>query len=267
MLFELLEYLTTPCPPVARRMGYLREAVAIRARYARHRAAWQPHLAASREVIRRAVARCASRRRAVVLGSGLLLDVPLEELAAAFEEVELVDLVHLRPARRRAAKFANVVLRETDITGVAVALERGEREKRTGLPPPAPPAIGDADLIVSANVLSQLPVVPTAYLARRRRHAEGEVTAFARRLVESHLEWLNGQKGVVVLLTDIARAYVEGEDRVVQKYDVLYGVRLPPADHEWDWTVGPVGEVTSRFALRNRVAAYLDFRAASARSD
>ncbi|NUB12977.1 hypothetical protein GAY28_09790 [Azospirillum brasilense] len=37
MLREAFEYLTTPCPPLARRYGYLAEAVALGARHRRQR--------------------------------------------------------------------------------------------------------------------------------------------------------------------------------------------------------------------------------------
>jgi hypothetical protein len=49
MLAEWWSYLTTPCSPEARRMGYLRESIAIRARHRRCRHAWAPHLAKTRQ--------------------------------------------------------------------------------------------------------------------------------------------------------------------------------------------------------------------------
>jgi hypothetical protein len=41
------------------------------------------------------------KRTAVVLGSGLLRDVPIRELAAAFDTVVLIDLVHVASVRLR----------------------------------------------------------------------------------------------------------------------------------------------------------------------
>lgn len=66
MLLEFLEYLTTDCPPYARRLGYLKEAIAIKARYRRHCEAWGPHLARSRAVVNRAVGACDGRQTAIV---------------------------------------------------------------------------------------------------------------------------------------------------------------------------------------------------------
>jgi hypothetical protein len=44
MLSEALEFLLTPCLRFARQMGYLHEVIAIKARHARCRRAWAPHL-------------------------------------------------------------------------------------------------------------------------------------------------------------------------------------------------------------------------------
>jgi len=44
MLTEWLTYIAADCTPPARKLGYLRESIAIRSRYRRCRTAWQPHL-------------------------------------------------------------------------------------------------------------------------------------------------------------------------------------------------------------------------------
>ena len=114
MLAELFAWMTTPCPAAARPLGYLREAIAIEARYRRHAERWRPHLEKSK-----AVSNSSRRRRAVVLGSGPLFDIPVEALADAFDVVELVDIVHPKRARQIAAGFANVELKTSDVSGAA----------------------------------------------------------------------------------------------------------------------------------------------------
>ena len=117
MLAELFAWMTTPCPAAARPLGYLREAIAIEARYRRHAERWRPHLEKSK-----AVSNSSRRRRAVVLGSGPLFDIPVEALADAFDVVELVDIVHPKRARQIAAGFANVELKTSDVSSAADAL-------------------------------------------------------------------------------------------------------------------------------------------------
>ena len=142
MLHEILTYLTTPCPAHVRRLRYLYEIIGMRSRHQRNRAAWQPHLERSRAFVLEAAGRCTDRGAVAVYGAGLLLDVPLAELAARFRRVYLVDIVFLREARRKARRFGNVTLVEHDATNVAAALDRAVRAGRDELPEPgaAPPA-------------------------------------------------------------------------------------------------------------------------------
>src|SRR5262245_9408330 len=116
MIAELLRYFVTPCPRYVRAMGYLHEQVSIKARHDRCRHAWEPHLERTKNVIRAAMSKCSTRRKAVIFGSGMLYDVPLPELAAAFAQVVLVDVVHPMGAGWR---LANVAALAAEITGVA----------------------------------------------------------------------------------------------------------------------------------------------------
>lgn len=59
------------------------------------------------------------RRTAAGLSSGLLDNVPILDLATAFEEVRLVDAVHPWPTRRATRGLSNVRLMGVDIAGTA----------------------------------------------------------------------------------------------------------------------------------------------------
>jgi len=207
MILEALAYLAIPCASHLRRMGYPGELVAIAARYRRRRRDWADHLANSRCVVEDAIARTRGRSRAVVLGAGLLHDVPLAALAAAFAEVELVDLVHTPWTRWQAKRLGNVRLVAADVTGTLASLaDFGGPD----LPVPEPSlGTAPADLVVSANLLSQLPILPIAWLDRRR--CEGlalsadAIVEFGRSLISSHLDLLARQAGTVALITDVER--------------------------------------------------------------
>ena len=55
MLLEAMIYAITPCPKIARRLGYLKENVSIISRYGRCKNAWSNHLKKSRDVIKEAI--------------------------------------------------------------------------------------------------------------------------------------------------------------------------------------------------------------------
>jgi hypothetical protein len=258
VILELLEYLTTDCPPYARRLGYLKEAIAIKARYRRHCEAWGPHLARSRAVVNAAMQACPRRRTVLVIGSGLLLDIPLGALAAGFERVLLVDVVHLRAARRIAARHANVSLATADVTGLADGLAARLRDGWRGAPVPAPTLFhddGGIDLVVSANVLAQLPVMPAAAL-RRAGADDIAVGAFCAAVVRAHLAYLAGFAGRVCLISETERETYTPDGDTWRTDDALYGLSLPEGGARWSWELAPVGEVSRRYGIRNHVAGF-----------
>ena len=92
---------------------------------------------------------------------------PSTYLADTFDKVVLVDILHLPVVQKRVWAFANVELFTNDHTGVAKTTWDHVQQGRTGALPSAPPShladtgpCGDSDLVVSANLLTQLPLMP-----------------------------------------------------------------------------------------------------------
>ena len=263
MIREALTYLTTPCPWYLRRLGHLSEIIAIAARHRRCQADWATHLAATKAVVEHAVAQAPGRGRAVVLGSGLLVDIPLAALAAAFADVVLVDLIHLRTTRRIARNFDNVRLIAADVTGVLEALVRNS----PALPPPAATLgiDGKADLVVSANLLSQLPIAPIAWLDRLRQRGapvtEDAIVAYGRALIDDHLTLLARQAGTVALITDVERLNLppgQPDAQPLDREDALLGARLPATGCSWIWRIAPAPELDRDFDRHHRVTGIVD---------
>ncbi|MGU3359889.1 hypothetical protein ACLBWX_06090 [Methylobacterium sp. M6A4_1b] len=243
MLVELLHLLVTPIPFAHRRRGHLRESVLLMSRGRRCRAAWAPHLAAARAAILAACEGLERRRVAVVLGSGLLRDVPLADLAARFEAVHLVDAVHLWPARLEARAHPNVRLITADLSAV------------TDRHDPLSTLCGgeDVDFVVSANLLSQLPILPL--------DRPGFVPPdLGSRIVQAHLDGLARLRARVCLLTDVEQVEEDRSGQVTDRLDLLHGVRLGRPDRCWTWDLAPFGEAARHRRLVHRVEAFLDWR-------
>lgn len=256
MLAEAFTWLTTPAPHWARKAGYLHELIAIQARHRRHRKAWAPHLEASREAVRQAITRCTQRRHAVVYGSGLLLDVPLEALSDGFDRVTLYDAAHLRATRRAARRHGNVHCAEADLSGVAAGLLLGTAKGADRLPRPAAPAIdGPVDLAVSANLLTQLPVTPLRFLERHLDLAIEDLDLYARAIMQAHLDHLQSLDAVCCLIAETEIARIGRDGAILDTDDPLRGLQLPPIQSRWHWSVAPLGEVSRDYAIRNHVAA------------
>jgi hypothetical protein len=257
MLGEILQYLITSCPKYVRAMGYLHGAIAIEARYKRCAAAWQGHTDKSKALILEAADRCQNKKLAVVLGSGILSDIPLAELSATFERVELIDVVHLASARKTAKTFENVGLLSSDITGAAEILQQHILMGGSGpIPVPAAilPMIEDADLVVSASVLSQLPLVLLETARKGPGWKDPALVDFARGILEAHLTALDKAPGTVCLITEVERQYYQF-DEIIEAEDPLFGLNVGEVDGEWHWEIAPPPEIDPRQGLRHRMAS------------
>jgi hypothetical protein len=162
MLLDLITHLTTSCSPFVRRLGYLDEAISMRRRSRRNRTAWRPHIDNTRRFILAVAEKVQNTSKVVVLGSGLLLDVPLAELSKMFREVVLMDIVCLPEVRRQIREYGKVSFIEHDVTNIAEHLYANRQQGIPELPKVVPASSEfnkDAGLVISLNILSQLWVV------------------------------------------------------------------------------------------------------------
>ncbi len=118
MLAELALRLLTPAGRMTRRLGLVTESAALWARGLRQRKAWAPHHQHCRTVVAAVVEQLPAHRTVVVLGSGLVRDVPLDLLRKRFARVLLVDAVHLPQVRLAMMVHRNVALLTRDLSGV-----------------------------------------------------------------------------------------------------------------------------------------------------
>jgi len=241
MLAEWLSHIVTPCPRHLREMGYLREIIATRARYGRCRNAWEGHLQETRKAVLAAAARTGSHKKVVVLGSGLLYDVPLAELAEIFEDVVLIDIFHMPAVRRIAAKFKNVRLVAHDVTGVVEPLSRSKTPAPCGELPE-----GDANLVVSVNLLTQLSYLPGRIVE--------DAKTYSRAIMDHHIEQLAATSATTCLVTEVEHL-VCAQGRVIERTDPTHGISLGAPDAEWFWDIAPHPELHRKYDIRYRVIA------------
>lgn len=250
MIAEALQYLVTSALTGSAHRRFVRYSVNLWSRAGRCSRNWASHEANSKEAIRAAISGLSQRRTAVVLGSGLLRDVPIEDLAANFDTVVLVDLVHLASVRLRlrGKRYRNVRLIERDLSGYD-DLKAGKDAEPLGFLRSVP----YLDFVVSANLLSQI-----GRGVKRRYEAEtspGMPADTVERLIAAHIRGLAGLPCRTCLLTDISYAVVDRTGKVHEEADLLHGVTPPEAKASWDWPVAPFGEESRDYQIVHKVIA------------
>jgi len=101
-------------------MGFIKDQQGLMNRFIRESSGWKTHLEKTRNFISGSFHQTEAETVAV-LGSGWLLDVPLEDLIKRFRHIYLVDMHHPIQIRKKTADMNKVELVEEDITGGAVA--------------------------------------------------------------------------------------------------------------------------------------------------
>ena len=260
MLLELFTYLTTPCPPYVRNMGYLREAIGLKCRYKRHPARWQPHLEKTRQFILSAANKCRNHGKVVILGSGLLLDVPIEALSTTFREVVLIDIVCLPEIRKRIKRYNNVKFFPRDVTNIAGTLYQNVLCGRQQIPfatPVLPEIDKDTDLVISLNVLSQLTVIPRMYTLKKLPGiAKDRIDAWCRQVIEAHYAFLTSLPCNVCLVADHRYSKHDCNGSITAQGSTLYGMSPPAPDDFWMWDIAPIGEESRHYSKHLEVGAW-----------
>lgn len=246
MILEALNYLATWPMTEAGHRKAIRYSVNLWSRAGRCSKAWAQHEENSKRFILSEIASMKQRRTAVVLGSGLLRDVPIAALSRAFDTVVLIDLVHLASVRAWLSlnHLRNVRLIERDLSGFD-ALETG----KTPEPLDFLRRVPYLDFVVSANLLSQIGTGAMRKLEAAGQQAMEPVGTLTR----AHLDGLSDLPCRSCLVSDISYKVIDRTGHKHETFDLLFGATAPIHSAEWDWPVAPIGEESRDYEVIHRV--------------
>jgi hypothetical protein len=250
MIAEAIQYLATLPVTAEPFRPFIRSSVNLWSRAGRCRKAWADHEICSRQAIEEAISDLRQKRTAVVLGSGLLWDVPIDILVKEFDTVVLVDLVHLASVRLwlKIKGYRNVRLIERDLSGYDELAVGGAPEPLGFLR-----QVPYLDFVVSANLLSQIGRGVTRRLAAE---SAGRMPDDAgARLIAAHLEGLRGLPCRTCMVTDISYAVIDRTGKTHEQADLLLGIAPPAERQNWTWPVAPFGEENQDYQIIHQVIA------------
>ncbi|MCC3861783.1 hypothetical protein [Pseudemcibacter aquimaris] len=246
MIIEALTHLFTPAPTYVKKMGYLKESIAIEARVNRCRDAWQPHLDTCKKLILQQAEKLEQGSNIMILGSGGFHDIPMSELLALGHTITAVDIVHLQKVKNR---YPDINFVEHDVTGLNQKLFDAVNNNKSVSPASDWELIKTPDLIISLNLLSQLPLKMIRY-AEKHSHDLGIL--FQENVMQAHVDWLKKQKTNVLLISDIEREYYHHE-KLVETIPTLLKIDLPDPISTWKWNIAPEGEADPEISITHLV--------------
>jgi hypothetical protein len=244
-----------------RRMGFVRDQQGIMNRYLRESDHWKAHLEKTRAFINHSFAG-KSYESLAVLGSGWLLDVPLDQLALKFSRILLVDICHPAQIRKKIEKWSHVELVEADLTGGAIEqvwrftqnkgpLQLDALLEELQLHPPELPFKPDA--LVSVNLLNQLDIILCEFLEKQRFHQPVPMDRFRSRIQAFHLDWLVQTPGCLVSDTVEIGTGPDGKttSRSLIYADLPEGFRK----ERWSWEFDTTGTYRPEMRIEMEVRA------------
>jgi hypothetical protein len=226
---------------MVRKMKFISDQEGIMNRYLREQQNWEGHLQNTKKFILDSFADQKIKNLAI-LGSGWLLDLPLNELAEKYESILLVDVYHPAQIVKKTESLKNVTLFETDLSGGGVQfcwdLRKAKDEHFSKyildeFKPHKPELPVKPDAYVSLNLLNQLDILLVDFLKKKNvRIVDTEIKKFRKTIQQYHLHWITKKPGC--LITDVRELNQDENETTEQK---LVYADLPKAkrSEEWIW--------------------------------
>ncbi|MEA3460335.1 MAG: hypothetical protein U9R49_00560 [Bacteroidota bacterium] len=245
-----------------RRMGFIKDQEGIMNRYMRESSHWKHHLERTRRFISESFQQTEAETVAV-LGSGWLLDVPLESLLSRFKHIYLVDIHHPIQIRKRTAAMDRVELIEEDLTGGAIEqvwqyyLDNYSSPLDKPIPelfsltPPLSHIRPEA--LISVNLLNQLDIIVCDYILKKKHFQQEALHPIRAAIQAFHLDWISNLPACLV--TDVQEEVVD-KNGVLRSKALLY-THLPEGIRRdrWWWDFDTLGTYHAGSRTRMEVQA------------
>ena len=257
MIRELITYLSEkPSLKEAKSFGHLVESISLLAREKRCSKTWAAHRLECKNFIIKELKNATHFDSVLVLGSGPLHEIPIETLAKSFKRVVLVDIVHLKSTKKSIAHLENVEFIEYEITEIEETL-RLQKELIEKVPTHF--LNSDWGLVLSVNVMSQLPIHLETYINKKLKNkfSHQQVQAFLNSITQNHMMYLKSFLSDVILITDTQTFYYDKNEKIIQTDSHYIHLNLPKPDQEWSWNLAPIPEFQKDVGMRMRVCGFV----------
>ncbi len=223
---------------IYKKLGYSLDQEGILTRFLREGEGWKSHLENSKKWILQS--QDETYETITILGSGWLLDVPLEELILKYSKIYLIDIVHPKQLVHKYRKQQQIEFIETDITG-GLAKEVYNliyKEKNSTFDINkitfSEPNLPKTDLVVSLNIINQLDILLVDALTEKISIPKNEILEFRKKIQQAHINYISKQK--YCLISDWTQQNKDSKSKTEAAKPLVHV--CPPAfteQTEWKW--------------------------------
>ena len=230
-----------PDNKVLRKMDYLKDQKGILKRYFREEGNWHSHIDNCHEFILEEL-KFKKSDKVLVLGSGWLLDFPIDKVMESGMKLILADVFHPRQIIQKVKNQASIELVNIDITGGLIAevysavqngKKIGEKPELKSLTIPEINFTKEYDFVISLNILNQLDILLVDYLEKYWDYNEEEIIEFRRRIQEAHLKIFMDKHGI--LISDSKEIHINKSGDSVNEKTLIH-TKLPKGKLQKSWT-------------------------------
>ena len=230
-------------------MGFFDDQSGILRRYKREREGWDEHLQNTRKFVIEAM-QGKNNKSAAVLGSGWLLDVPIEEMSHYFEKVYLYDLRHPTAVKKQIKPLNNVELCVCDISGFAASVYQYTKQYRNSKTRPPiyeiQPQVetqcitslhldlSGFDFVFSCNILNQLDILLIDYMSQVLDLSHEETTIFRNIVQQYHINLLPQNRSCLVADYEEVTFTPDGKE-IARRKSVDHPITQRTDAKRWTW--------------------------------
>ena len=254
MITEIIQYLLENTSFHARKFGHLKESIAILNRHKRNQNAWSSHQQNCQNEIISFCQNLNNREAILILGSGLLHEIPLVYLQQNFKKVVLVDIVHLNFVKKQVGHFSNIELIEHDITEIEHHLINKKMINQI----PCRFLNEQFSAVISANLMSQIPHNLKKFIEKNKIEKDEKIIdQFCAIAYQHHFEYVARFNCPKLIITDIETNLLDQHHQVIETERPVAVSILPKPNREWIWNLAPKGEIDRELSLQMKVASII----------
>ena len=226
-----------PSKRIIRRMGLSDDQDGIMRRYINEEGNWNEHLNRTKQYIENTIVQFKPKHIAV-LGSGWLLDLPIDFLLEHCEKIYLYDIRHPNQVMNRYKNVSKIEFITMDITGGMIDYvyirQKSNHLFKEKLPELDFTPLKQIDRIISLNILNQLDILIIEFLRRKNYENNEKINELRKHIQKWHIESL--QKHPSTLITDFAEILYDRMGTITDQRSLIFN-EFPAGTQieEWIW--------------------------------